>query len=243
VVPVHLYGQPADMDDIVATARRLGIWVVEDAAQAHGATWRFRRVGSFGVAGCFSFYPGKNLGAFGDAGAVVTDDDRLAAAVRSMRDHGRAANGHHRHDRVGTNSRLDAVQACVLSAKLPRLDGWNAARTALMQAYRGLLRDPVRLVGELPAGRGVHHLAVARVPDRDRVRDELDLAGIRTGLHYPTPCHLMAPYRRYADGPLPATESAAGEIVSLPMYPHLHVDQVERVAAALNSAATGGAQS
>lgn len=238
VAVVHLYGQMPDMEGLLTTAARLGIDVVEDAAQAQGATRGEARAGAHGVAGCFSFYPGKNLGAFGDAGAVVTSDDRLAETLLSLRDHGRAGSGHYDHGLLGLNSRLDAVQAVVLAAKLRHLDAWNAARADLMAVYRDLLDpDVAPLVGRLQGGRGVHHLAVTRVLDRARVREELAEAGVATGIHYPTPCHLMTPYAGYADGPLPVAESAAAQVLSLPLYPHLRVGDVERVAKTVNAIA------
>lgn len=239
VAVVHLYGQVPDLDALLATAERHGLLVVEDAAQAHGARWNGRRVGSFGVAGCFSFYPGKNLGAFGDAGAVVTSNSGLAERLRSMRDHGREPGSHYEHTLLGTNSRLDTVQAVVLDAKLRRLRDWNTARRALAAAYRELLDPEVApVVRELPGSHGVHHLMVVRVRDRERVRQTLAEAGIGTGIHYPVPCHLMRPYVEFADGPLPVAERAATEVLSLPLYPTLGFAGVERVATLLNEAAS-----
>ena len=244
VIVVHLYGQMPDMVAINATAARLGLKVIEDAAQAQGAAWQGGRAGSYGAVGCFSFYPGKNLGAFGDAGAVVTSDPEIDARIRSLRDHGRTGAGHYQHDVFGMNSRLDAVQAVVLSAKLRRLEAWNAARRDLYARY-GELVDPgvARLVEQVPEATGVVHLAIARVLERDRVRDELAAAGIATGIHYPTPCHQTAAYRQYADGPLPVVEAAAAELISLPMYPHLTGVDVARVAEALNAVAPRRADS
>jgi dTDP-4-amino-4,6-dideoxygalactose transaminase len=230
VIVVHLYGQVADMDGLTRVAAASGLAVIEDAAQAHGASWRGRPAGSLAHAGCFSFYPGKNLGAFGDAGAVVTDDADLARRMRIMRDHGRSVGSHYEHSVLGMNSRLDALQAVILSAKLPRLAAWVEARRGLAAHYRRLLAgSPVRLVTEAPDGRPAYHLLVARVPARDRVRAGLSEVGIETGLHYPTPCHLLPPYQHFEHGPLPVAERAAGEIVSLPMFPHLTAGQVSRV--------------
>lgn len=241
VVVVHLYGQMPDMDGILMTAAHLELAVVEDAAQAHGAIWGGRRAGSFGNAGCFSFYPGKNLGAFGDAGAVVTADPALAERLRSLRDHGRSRSGHCDHTSLGFNSRLDALQAVVLSAKLRRLDSWNRARRALIGFYRELLdHDVVTMPSECPGGTGVHHLAVARVLQRERVRAELAAVGIATGIHYPTPCHLVPAFRHFSHDRLPTVELAAGQVLSLPMYPHMQLELVEKVAAAINRSASRG---
>jgi dTDP-4-amino-4,6-dideoxygalactose transaminase len=227
VIVVHLYGQMVDMDAIGRVAERAGIAVIEDAAQAHGATWCGRSAGSVGHAGCFSFYPGKNLGAFGDAGAVVTSDAALAARLRSLRDHGRAGGSHYDHAYIGTNSRLDAVQAVVLSAKLAHLDAWNNARRAIARQYReALAATTIDLVAEAPGARGVYHLAVVRVPQRERVRQWLDERGIATGIHYPTPIHRLTPYQHLAREPLPVAEQAASEVLSLPMFPHMSQEQI-----------------
>jgi dTDP-4-amino-4,6-dideoxygalactose transaminase len=239
VIVVHLYGQMPDMDALCRTAARAGVLIIEDAAQAHGATWRGRRAGSIGQAGCFSFYPGKNLGAFGDAGAVVTNDADLAKLIRTLRDHGRAIGSHYRHELVGTNSRLDALQAVVLTAKLGRLEAWNAARRSIAARYRAAFASgPLRLVEDEPGARGVYHLAVARVPDRARMQQQLTAMGIETGIHYPIPCHRQAAYLRFATGPLPVSEAAAAEVLSLPMFPHLRDDQVARVCDAVHEALT-----
>ena len=230
VIVVHLYGQMPDMDALCRTADRAGVLLIEDAAQAHGATWRDRRAGSIGRAGCFSFYPGKNLGAFGDAGAVVTADADLAKRIRSLRDHGRVAGSHYRHDLIGTNSRLDALQAVVLTAKLGRLDAWNEARRSIIARYRAAFASaPIRMVEDTPGGHGVYHLAVARVPDRARIHQQLTAMGIQSAIHYPIPCHQQAPFLRFAAGPLPVSEAAAGEVLSLPIFPHLRDDQLGRV--------------
>jgi dTDP-4-amino-4,6-dideoxygalactose transaminase len=237
VIVVHLYGQMPDMDALCEAAGKAGIAVVEDAAQAHGATWRGRRAGSIGIAGCFSFYPGKNLGAFGDAGAVVTGDAGLAHRIRVLRDHGRAVGSHYRHDRAGTNSRLDALQAAVLTAKLAHLESWNEARRSVAARYRTAFASGLACpVDEVPGARGVYHLAVVRVPDRAQVRGHLTAMGVQTQIHYPIPCHQQAPYRRFADRPLPVAEQSAVEVLSLPMFPHMSDDQVTRVCDAVHEA-------
>lgn len=237
VLVVHLYGQMPDMDALAQTAAEAGLVIIEDAAQAHGATWRGRPAGSLGRAGCFSFYPAKNLGAFGDAGAVVTADGELAERIRCLSDHGRIPGRHHRHELIGTNSRLDALQAAVLTAKLARLDHWTQARRAIAARYRAAFTGgPARPVAELPPARGAYHLAVVRVPNRETVRDRLAATGIQTGIHYPVPCHHQPPYRRYAHQPLPAAEQAAGEILSLPIFPHMTDAQTARVCDAVHRA-------
>jgi dTDP-4-amino-4,6-dideoxygalactose transaminase len=234
VIVVHLYGQMPDMDLLSRSADAAGIALIEDGAQAHGASWLGRPAGSIGRAGCFSFYPAKNLGAFGDAGAIVTADADLAARLRSLRDHGCSQRSRYDHPLVGTNSRLDALQAVVLTAKLRRLDGWTEARRSVAARYRAAFGDgPVRLVAEEPGSRGSYHLAVARLPDRAGTARQLAAAGIETQVHYPIPCHQQPPYRRFATRPLPVTEKTAGEILSLPMFPHLSDGQVTRVCDAI----------
>jgi dTDP-4-amino-4,6-dideoxygalactose transaminase len=229
IIVVHLYGQVANMDALCGLAQRRDVALIEDAAQAHGATWRGQVVGSFGDAGCFSFYPAKNLGAFGDAGAVVTRDPALAALLRCLRDHGRIGS-HHVHAMVATNSRLDAMQAAVLCAKLTRLDAWNEARRRIAARYRNAYTAAgFRVPDELPEAQGVHHLAVVRMPERELARRLFDSLGIATGVHYPTPIHRMAPYKHLATGPLPVAEQAAAEVTSLPMFPHMTDEQIDRV--------------
>jgi dTDP-4-amino-4,6-dideoxygalactose transaminase len=230
-IVVALYGQTPDMDAVCRAAEKAGILLIEDAAQAQGATWRGQRAGSFGVAGCFSFYPGKNLGAFGDAGAVVTSDLALAAKVRSMRDHGRARGSHYEHAVVGTNSRLDAVQAVVLSAKLAHLDVWNSRRRAIAAVYREACAETTaaRMVAELPEATGVQHLAVIQVPHRAEVQRMFESLGVTTAIHYPSPCHLIDAYRHYPAEELPVVEHAAQRILTLPMFPHLSASQLSRV--------------
>jgi dTDP-4-amino-4,6-dideoxygalactose transaminase len=233
VVAVHLYGRPAPMDELDA----LGVPVIEDAAQAHGATLGGRRVGSLGTAGCFSFYPTKNLGAMGDGGAVVTDDDDLAAAVRSLRHHGAAPDDANRHVRRGGTERLDNLQAAILRLKLRHLDDDNEHRRAIAERYREALGDlPLGLPpDDAPEGRAVNHLFVVDVDDRDRVRAALRNSGVLAGVHYPTPVHLQPGWRRLGLGPgdLPATERFAARALSLPCFPGMREEEQHRVVDAL----------
>ena len=241
IVPVHLFGQTAPMDVLVPIAERHGLVIVEDAAQSQGASSTVGRAGSLGRVSATSFYPGKNLGAAGDAGAVLTDDPAVAEIVRNLGAHGSSAK--YVHDRVGVNSRLDAVQAAVLRAKLRRLDGWNAARRAAAARYAELLADVpgVRLPTVRPGNEDVWHLYVVRVAERDRVMAALDANGIGVGIHYPTPVHLTEAYAHlgYRRGSFPVAEAAAGQILSLPMFPHLTHAQQERVVDELSRVAEG----
>lgn len=234
VVPVHLHGRPAEMDAIRAVAGRHGLLVLEDAAQAHGARHRGRPVGGLGDAAAWSFYPGKNLGALGDAGAVTTDDDALAGRLRRLRNYG--SSRRYLHPERGHNSRLDELQAAVLSVKLDRLDEWNARRAAVADAYREELADaPVAL----PPGAGddVHawHVFAVRTPHRDALAAHLEDAGVETLSHYPVPPHLQGAYRDLGRGPgsLPVSEAIARETLSLPIGPHVAPGDVERVVAAV----------
>jgi len=231
VVPVHLYGRPAAMRDISAIASRRGISVVEDAAQAHGAKYRGKRTGSLGAAGCFSFYPTKNLGAFGDAGLVTTDDGRLAARVALLRDHGRVSK--YEHDTIGYTARLDNLQAAVLRVQADMLDDWNARRRRVAGWYRDALPAGLSYPADDPADEAVYHLFVARVPRRDEFRAHLEANGVATAVHYPVPLPLQPAYRElgYSVGDFPVTERLARDIVSLPMHPFLRHDQVKHVAA------------
>ena len=235
VLVVHLYGQMPDMDGLLGVANDEGLVVIEDAAQAHGAEWAGRRAGSLGAVGCFSFYPAKNLGAFGDAGAIVTSRPEIANRVRALANHGRAhGSAHYEHEFVGVNSRLDALQAIVLSGKLALLEEWTTRRIALAARYRTQLGDlDLGQVEVDSLARHVYHLFVVRVANRPLVRAELELRGIHTSVHYPVPCHLQPPLRRYADGPLPITERAAQELLSLPLFPHMTDSQVDAVCDAL----------
>jgi dTDP-4-amino-4,6-dideoxygalactose transaminase len=230
VIVVHLYGQMPDMVGLRHVADGRGIALVEDAAQAHGAAWEGARAGTFGHASAFSFYPAKNLGAFGDAGAVVTDDAELAQRVRRTANHGRSPGSHHLHCVRGRNSRLDSLQAAVLSVKLRRLDDWNARRNRAAAQYRALLGGTsCRVVRIHPHATAVHHLEVVRVTNRDRLLSDLTSRGIGWGLHYPVPCHRQEAFARYASGRFPVTERAAREVVSLPMFPTISDRQIERV--------------
>jgi dTDP-4-amino-4,6-dideoxygalactose transaminase len=239
VIPVHLYGQPVDMDAINQAASAAGIAVIEDAAQAHGARWKGKPVGTFGHVGCFSFYPGKNLGAFGDAGAVVTQDFALAARIRSIGNYGRRGSPY-RHEVVGTNSRLDALQAAILSVKLRRLDAWNDGRRRAAARYEAVLADlPVRMNHNAPGAYNTYHLAVVRTPRRDELRHHLASEGISTGIHYPIPCHLQPAFASENGPSLPVAERAADEVLSLPMYPHLGDAEISVVVEAITRALAG----
>jgi dTDP-4-amino-4,6-dideoxygalactose transaminase len=240
VMPVHLFGQCADLDTVQGFANSHGLSVLEDAAQAHGATWRDRSAGTFGVAAATSFYPGKNLGALGDAGAVMTADPALAQRVRALRNYGSEVK--YTHPVLGFNSRLDALQAAVLSVKLKHLAEWNHARAQAAERYDVLLRDwpQVRPLVRSPGQRHVFHLYVIRVPAevRDRVVASMQHAGIGVGLHYPVPIHLQGAFATLGHhaGDFPVAERLAREMISLPMYPELTADQQGQVIAALGRA-------
>jgi dTDP-4-amino-4,6-dideoxygalactose transaminase len=229
IVAVHLFGQMADVDALAALAARHGVALIEDAAQAHGARDHGRRAGSCGVAGAFSFYPGKNLGALGDGGAVVSDDAQLIARIRRMADHGRSDTDRYLHEVSGRNSRLDALQAAMLTVKLAGLDRMNQARVALVERYRRGLPPWCTPIAVAPGAEPVYHLAVVQVPDRPAVTAALDAAGIGWGLHYPVPCHRQPAFAAYADGPLPVVEAAAERILSLPLSPTMAPEQVDLV--------------
>jgi dTDP-4-amino-4,6-dideoxygalactose transaminase len=234
VIPVHLYGQSAATEQLTEALGGSDVCVVEDAAQSQGATRAGHPVGSVGDVAATSFYPGKNLGAYGDAGAVLTSEPDVARAVRLLGAHGSLRK--YVHESLGFNSRLDALQAVVLSAKLRRLDGWNALRRQAAATYQALLADVADLVlpATMPGNEHVWHLYVVRVPQRDRVLAELNEAGIGAAIHYPTPVHLQPAFAE-GDGPgsFPVAEAAAAQILSLPLYPGITEEQQERVAAAL----------
>jgi dTDP-4-amino-4,6-dideoxygalactose transaminase len=236
IVAVHLFGQMADVDRLVPLAQRHGLALIEDAAQAHGARLGGRRAGSVGDAAGFSFYPGKNLGALGDGGAVVSDDTSLMSRIRQLANHGRAEAGRYLHDARGRNSRLDTLHAAILAAKLPSLDADNGRRRAMMNRYRERLPTDCVVLAENPLAESVHHLAVVQVPDRASAIRALDAAGIGWGMHYPVPCHRQSAFAEFADGSFPVAERAADRILSLPMSPTLTTEQVDRVCAVLASA-------
>jgi dTDP-4-amino-4,6-dideoxygalactose transaminase len=234
LLPVHLYGQPADMDALLDISARTGIPIVEDAAQAHGAVYRGRKVGTMGQSGCFSFYPGKNLGAYGEAGAVVTNDDAIAARLRCLRDHAQAQRYH--HNEIGFNYRMDGFQGAVLGIKLKHLGRWTNARIALAERYLEQLGGlPVELPVRREDRRHVWHLFVARHPQRDRIREELERRGIHTGLHYPIPLHLQQAYRHlgYTNGDFPVSERIGRECFTLPLFPEMTAEQHAAVVDAL----------
>ncbi|HKR14556.1 MAG TPA: DegT/DnrJ/EryC1/StrS family aminotransferase [Pyrinomonadaceae bacterium] len=236
IIPVHLYGQSCDMDAIMEIARKNSLKVVEDAAQAHGGRWRGQRVGSIGDAATFSFYPGKNLGAFGDAGAVVSQDEDLIERIRMLANHGRLEK--YTHKMEGVNSRLDGMQAAILRVKLRYLDEWNQKRRQIADAYRDQLTDRgIVLPTVHENAEPVWHLFVIRVGERERLQSMLKEEGIATGFHYPVPLHQQPAYEdRRGSYKLPVTERVAQEVVSLPMYPELDQEQIERVCNAVSAA-------
>ena len=231
IIPVHLYGQPADMDSISEIAKRYGLKVIEDAAQAHGAEYKGRKVGGLGDVSCFSFYPGKNLGAYGDGGAVVTNDEEIATKVRMLRNHGRFKKYEHQFE--GFNSRLDAIQAAILRVKLKYLDDWNRSRRKNAEFYNRSLKDvdgvvePKVLEGMLP----VYHLYVVQIERRDDLQTKLQEVGILTGIHYPITLHLQPAYSYLGKGKgdFPVAEDTAKGILSLPMFPELTKQQQEYI--------------
>lgn len=237
IAPVHLYGQTAPVERILPIAEKHGLVVVEDAAQSQGASSSAGRAGALGRVAATSFYPGKNLGAAGDAGAVMTDDTEIAAVIRNLAAHGSSVK--YIHDRIGMNARLDAVQATVLRAKLRRLDSWNAARRAAADRYAEMLAgvEGVRVPLVREGNEDVWHLYVVQVDERDRVLAETNAAGVGTAIHYPTPVHLTQAYSGlgYRQGQFPVVEAAADRILSLPMFPHLTAEQQERVVVALRA--------
>jgi dTDP-4-amino-4,6-dideoxygalactose transaminase len=234
IIPVHLYGQPADMSPILAVARRHGLKVIEDGCQAHGAEYKGRRVGSLGDIACFSFYPGKNLGAYGEGGIVVTDDAECARTLRMLRDWGQEER--YRHVMQGFNYRMDGIQGAILEVKLRHLDAWTEARRGRAAAYeRALVGTSVTTPTEQPNRRHVYHIYAVRHRDRGALQRALAEREIQTGLHYPIPVHLQPAHQDlgYREGQFPESEAAAREVLSLPLYPELGYDQIKEVAAIL----------
>jgi dTDP-4-amino-4,6-dideoxygalactose transaminase len=236
IVPVHLYGQPADMDAINAVATKHSLVVIEDAAQAQGALYKGRRVGALGHAAATSFYPGKNLGALGDGGAVLTHDEHIAAKVKQLRNYGSEVK--YEHKVQGYNSRLDEMQAAFLRVKLRVLDDWNAKRQEIAHLYSTQIQHPKLALPKVPEfAQPVWHLYVVRTEQRDKLRDALQHQGIATVIHYPVPPHLQACYAHYASAHLPLAALLASEVLSLPMSPAMSDEQVNRVVRAVNACA------
>jgi dTDP-4-amino-4,6-dideoxygalactose transaminase len=243
IIPVHLYGQPADMDPILDLAKKRKLFVLEDAAQAHGALYKGNRVGSLGHAACFSFYPTKNLSAFGEGGAVVTNDAKLALQIKKLRNHGGIER--YTHELIGTNARMEAFHGAVLRAKLTRLDSWNELRRKHARTYGSLLKGlDLVLPQEAPYAKSVFHVYVIRAAERDRLNAYLNEQGIGSAIHYPTPSHLLECYRPLGcrEGDLPVTERVAREVLSLPVYPEMTEDQLRFVAETVRTGLEPGAR-
>ncbi len=238
IVPVHLYGHPVEMQPVLEFAQEHGLWVIEDASQAHGAIYHGQRVGSMGDIGCFSLYYSKNLGAYGEAGICVTRDNELAESLRMLRDHGSRVRYH--HEALGTNARLDELQAAVLRVKMRYLEEWNAARQAHARAYTEQLQDVVEALPVVrPYNTHVYYVYVVQVQHREYFRQALEHQGIATAVHYPIPIHLQPACARYGykRGMLPVTEAVAERLVSLPMYPELTAGQIQAVVNAVKKSA------
>lgn len=237
IIPVHIFGQTADLDPILEIARRRSLFVVEDACQAHGAEYKGRKAGSIGDVGCFSFYPGKNLGAYGEAGAIVTSNKNVADCVRMLRDHGQQSKYY--HALVGCNGRMDGIQGAVLSVKLKHLDAWNEARQNAAAAYRRLLADSGdwTLPAEADYGTHVYHIFAIRIAERDRLMKSLSDHGVHCGVHYPVPIHLQQAYRHLGlrSGSYPVAERCSQEFLSLPMYSEITPGQIRHVAESLRA--------
>ena len=237
VLPVHLYGQMADLEPIRELCNKHGLALIEDGAQAHGAEYQGHRAGSYGDIGCFSFYPTKNLGAFGEAGAITTNDEKLAARLRGLRDH--AQSEKYRHQEIGFNYRMDELQGAILAIKLRHLDGWNRERSELAKAYTNRLAGTaLTLPSESPGRKHVWHLFVVGSPHRDHLFQELSLASIGAGLHYPIPLHLQPAYGflGYKPGDFPVAEKLANQCLSLPMFPGLKQTELDRICDVIVSA-------
>lgn len=231
IIPVHLFGQMADMRPIMQIARKHNLVVIEDAAQAHGATYQGQRAGSIGDVGCFSFYPGKNLGAYGEAGGIVTNNGEIAARIRMIRDHGQSKKYHHKV--VGWNARMDGIQGAVLSVKLKYIDQWNELRRQHAHQYDNLLMSVDKIVTPKVASYGTHvyHIYATRVANRDAVLKEMKKQGISCGIHYPVPLHMQEAYSDlgYQTGSFPVSEACSSEYLSLPMFPELTPSQILHV--------------
>lgn len=231
IIPVHLYGQPADMDPIMEIAKKHGLFVIEDACQAHGARYKGRRAGTIGDIGCFSFYPGKNLGAYGEAGGIVTDNPQLVEKIKMFRDHGQIKKYH--HSSFGWNGRMDGFQGAVLSVKLKYLDQWNENRRKNAELYNNLLGDVEGITTPAQAeyAEHVYHIYTIRVKNRDKLMVSLGEKNISCGIHYPIPLHLQDAYRDmgHSKGSFSVTEKCSEQVISLPMYPELSEEQIEKV--------------
>ncbi len=237
IIGVHIYGQTFNLDNLEEIARSRGIYLVEDAAQSHGAVWRNRKTGTFGIAGAFSFYPTKNLGSMGEGGAVTTSDERIADRIRILRNH--ASPRRYEHVELGYNMRMTGFQGAVLSIKLRYLEKWNERRREIARRYREGIQNPlIEFQQEYPDSRGVYHIFAVRVRDgkRDELKEYLQQKGIGTGIYYPIPVHLQKPFREmgWKEGDLPETERLSKEMLALPMFPELTDEEVERVIDAVN---------
>ncbi len=235
ILPVHLYGQPADIDDVLMIAKKHGLLVIEDACQSHGATYKKKKVGSLAHGAAFSFYPGKNLGAYGDAGGITTNDEKVAEMVKILRDHGSKVRYH--HDVIGWNERMDGIQGAVLGIKLPHLDRWNRSRYDHAQSYRKALNGigDIRFIEEKNDRTQIYHLFVIRTSKRDALQKHLNDVGIQSGIHYPIPLHLQKAYAflGHKKGDFPHAEKLCDEILSLPMFPELTESQIDEVVQAI----------
>jgi dTDP-4-amino-4,6-dideoxygalactose transaminase len=231
IIPVHLFGQAADMDPILRIANQYTLFVIEDACQAHGAEYKKKRAGSLGHAGCFSFYPGKNLGAYGEAGIIVTNDDKLYTILKRLRDHGQSAKYH--HDEIGWNARMDGIQGAILSVKLKYIDQWNEARRNNAKLYTDLFsgNSSVILPREAPYSKHNYHVYAIRIKNREHIQERLKEKEIMCGIHYPVPIHLQKPYNvlNYTRGDFPVCEMCADEYLSLPMYAELEQKNIQAV--------------
>jgi dTDP-4-amino-4,6-dideoxygalactose transaminase len=236
LLPVHLHGKPVEMDPLLDISKKSGIPLIEDAAQAHGAEYRGKRAGSMGLAGCFSFYPGKNLGAYGEGGAVTTNDEALAKKVKVLRDWG--AEKRYHHDLAGFNFRMEALQGAILGVKLKHLDKWTEARQALAKRYDEKLKGAPLEIPTMPFGvRHVYHVYPVLVEKRDKLQDHLNAKGIQTNIHYPIPVHLQKAYAHlgHKSGDFPLAEKACSQLLSLPLYPEMTPAQVDEAVAAVRS--------